>query len=105
MLSQGEAAVVSWYEAARRGAARARVRKDKRESLPWKYSAQCSVHARALTTHVQEEQKKRCKRTFMVCPITPYFHSDALLINSNFVKIKTIARYLSKFTLYMKIRI
>ena len=58
MLSQGEAAVVSWYEAARRGAARARVRKDKRESLPWKYSAQCSVHARAHTTHVQEEQKK-----------------------------------------------
>ena len=72
MLSQWEAAVVSWYEkarAARRGAARrARVRKDKRESLPWKYSAQSSVHARASahTTHVQEEQKKRCKRTFMV---------------------------------------
>ena len=66
MLSQGEAAVLVRESAARRGAARARVRKDKRESLPWKYSAQSSVHARAHTTHVQKEQKKRCKRTFMV---------------------------------------
>ena len=65
MLSQGEAAVVSWYKKARRGAAwsgvvrRSAARKDKRESLLWKYSAQCSVHARAHTTHVQEEQKKK----------------------------------------------
>ena len=87
MLSQGEAAVVSWYKKARRGAAwcgvvrRSAARKDKRESLLWKYSAQCSVHARAHTTHVQEEQKKGVSALLWYALSNPYFNIDALPIN------------------------